>query len=156
MMKCFERLVKEHIISRLPSAFHQYQFAYRPNRSTEDAIFSPSAPRGREKMHMCGYCSWTSAPRSTLLSHSIRYINSSPLGFSTHLCNWLLDFLTNRPQCVKGCVLSPLPFTLMAHDCCARFTTNHIGKFADDTTLVGLINNNNDWAYREEVKHLVD
>uniref|UniRef100_A0A3Q3GZR9 Alkylated DNA repair protein AlkB homologue 8 N-terminal domain-containing protein n=1 Tax=Labrus bergylta TaxID=56723 RepID=A0A3Q3GZR9_9LABR len=44
----------------------------------------------------------------------------------------------------------------MTHDCCARSTTNHIVKFADDTTVVGLIRDNNDMDYREEVKHLVD
>lgn len=38
VMKCFERLVKSHIISRLPAAFDPFQFAYRPNRSTDDAI----------------------------------------------------------------------------------------------------------------------
>lgn len=74
MMKCFERLVKDHIISRLPSAFDQYQFNYRPNHSTEDAVSSAlhRSPGHLEKMHMCGCCSWTSAPRSTVLSHSIR------------------------------------------------------------------------------------
>ena len=40
MMMCFERLVKNHITSALPPAFDLYQFAYRPNRSTEDAISS--------------------------------------------------------------------------------------------------------------------
>ena len=25
----------------------------------------------------------------------------APLGFSTPLCNWLIDFLTNRPQSVR-------------------------------------------------------
>uniref|UniRef100_A0A3Q3G0A3 Reverse transcriptase domain-containing protein n=1 Tax=Labrus bergylta TaxID=56723 RepID=A0A3Q3G0A3_9LABR len=40
MMKCFERLGKDHIVSRLPPTFDPYQFAYRPNRSTEDAISS--------------------------------------------------------------------------------------------------------------------
>ena len=29
-------------------------------------------------------------------------------------------------------------------------------KFADDTTVVGLIRNNDESAYREEVKHLTD
>ena len=53
-------------------------------------------------------------------------------------------------------VFSPLLFTLMAHDCCARSTTNQIVKFADDRIVVGLICDNNDTAYMEEVKHLVD
>ncbi|KAM4541264.1 uncharacterized protein V3H82_023100 [Fundulus diaphanus] len=34
-------------------------------------------------------------------------------------------------------------------------TTNHIVKFADDTTVVGLIRDDNDQDYREEVEQLV-
>ncbi|KAF7649060.1 hypothetical protein LDENG_00147990, partial [Lucifuga dentata] len=40
MMKCFERLIKQHMVSKLPSGFDPCQFAYHPNRSTEDAISS--------------------------------------------------------------------------------------------------------------------
>jgi hypothetical protein len=36
IMKCFERLVKDHIT--LPATLDPLQFAYRPNRSTNDAI----------------------------------------------------------------------------------------------------------------------
>uniref|UniRef100_A0A3Q2ZZP0 Reverse transcriptase domain-containing protein n=1 Tax=Kryptolebias marmoratus TaxID=37003 RepID=A0A3Q2ZZP0_KRYMA len=94
------------------------------------------------------------------------------LGFSNRLRNWLLDFLTDRSQSVRigqytsdvinlstgspqGCVLSPLLFTLMTHDCAPRFATNHIVKFADDTMVVGLITDDNDLDYREEVEQLV-
>jgi len=37
-MKCFERLVRTHICSTLPDALDPLQFAYPPNRSTDDAI----------------------------------------------------------------------------------------------------------------------
>jgi hypothetical protein len=37
-MKCFERLVKDHITSTLPVTLDPLQFAFRPNRSTDDAI----------------------------------------------------------------------------------------------------------------------
>ena len=37
-MKYFERLVKDHITSTLPATLDPLQFAYRPNRSTDDAI----------------------------------------------------------------------------------------------------------------------
>jgi hypothetical protein len=37
-MKCFERLVKDHITSTLPDTPDPLQFAYCPNRSTDDAI----------------------------------------------------------------------------------------------------------------------
>src|SRR4029434_1441481 len=38
IMKCFEKLVSRHIKSTLPPTFDSHQFAYRANRSTEDAI----------------------------------------------------------------------------------------------------------------------
>ena len=38
IMKCFERIVKDHITSTLPDTIDPLQFAYRPNRSTDDAI----------------------------------------------------------------------------------------------------------------------
>ncbi|KAI3353613.1 hypothetical protein L3Q82_004815 [Scortum barcoo] len=43
----------------------------------------------------------------------------------------------------------------MTHDCVPRSATNHIVKFADDSTVVGLIRDDNDLAYREEVEQLV-
>ncbi len=93
------------------------------------------------------------------------------LGLNNSLCNSvILDFLTGRPQSVRvghntsstttlstgapqDCVLSPLLFTLLTHDCTAKFSSNHIIKFADDTTVVGLISNNDETHYREEVAH---
>ncbi len=94
------------------------------------------------------------------------------LGLNNSLYNWILDFLTGRPQSVRvghntsstttlstgapqGCVLSPLLFTLLTHDCTAKFSSNHI-KFADDTTVVGLISNNDEMHYREEVAQLAE
>ncbi len=95
------------------------------------------------------------------------------LGLNAYLCNWVLDFLTGRPQSVcvghntsstttlstgapQGCVLSPLLFTLLTHDCTAKFSSNHIIKFTDDTTVVGLISNNDETHYREEVAQLAE
>ncbi|KAI3366907.1 hypothetical protein L3Q82_009551 [Scortum barcoo] len=65
-------------------------------------------------------------------------------------------FLTGRPQAVRmgsttsstltlntgapqGCVLSPLLYSLFTHDCVATHSSNTIIKFADDTTVIGLI-----------------
>ena len=73
------------------------------------------------------------------------------LGLNTSLCNWILDFLTGHPQVVRignntsatlilntgapqGCVLSPLLQSLFTHDCTARYDSNTIIKFANDTT----------------------
>ncbi len=60
---------------------------------------------------------------------------------------------TGAPQ---GCVLSPLLFTLLTHDCTAKFSSNHIIKFADNITVVGLISNNDETPYREEVAQMVE
>ncbi|XP_029971908.1 dynein axonemal assembly factor 11 [Salarias fasciatus] len=75
------------------------------------------------------------------------------LGLNTTLCSWLLDFLTGRPQAVQGCVLSPLLFTLLTHDCTPTSSSNLFIKFADDTTVVGLINSD-ETIYRSEVSRL--
>jgi hypothetical protein len=58
----------------------------------------------------------------------------------------------------QECVLSPPLYSLFTHDCTARhdsiITINTVIKFADDTTVVGLITNNDETAYREEVRDL--
>ncbi len=93
------------------------------------------------------------------------------LGLNRSLCSWILDFLTGRSQVVRmgnntssplilntgapqGCVLSPLLYSLYTHDCTATHSSNVIVKFADDTTVIGLITDNDETAYREEVSTL--
>ena len=49
-------------------------------------------------------------------------------------------------------MLSPLLYSLFTHDCMARHDSNTIIKFADDTTVVGLITDYDKTAYREEVR----
>ena len=61
-----------------------------------------------------------------------------------------LPLNTGVPQ---GCVLSSLPYSLHTHDCAATADSNAIIKFADDTVVVGLIHNNNETAYLEEVSY---
>ena len=48
----------------------------------------------------------------------------------------------------------PLLYSLFTHDCVATHNTNTIIKFADATTEVGLITDNYETAYREEVRDL--
>ena len=93
------------------------------------------------------------------------------LGLNASLCDWIKNFLTDRPQTVRmdgrtsstlsvsvgapqGCVLSPLLYSLYTHDCVATHTSNHVVKFADDTAVVGLISDGDESSYREEVATL--
>lgn len=82
-----------------------------------------------------------------------------------------MDFLSDRPQRVRmgchtssnlnlsigspqGCVLSPLLYSLYTHDCTPAHSSNSVIKFADDTTIVGLISGGDESAYRNEVERL--
>jgi hypothetical protein len=51
-------------------------------------------------------------------------------------------------------VLSPHLYSLFTHNCTARNDSNTIIKFSDDTTVVGMIPNNDKTAYREKVRDL--
>ncbi|XP_076862714.1 nuclear respiratory factor 1 isoform X2 [Brachyhypopomus gauderio] len=173
-MKCFERLVMHHIRSSLPPFLDPYQFAYRSNRSTGDAIstalHSAHTHLDRKDTYVrMLFLDFSSAFNTIIPQQLIHKLDS--LGLSTSLCNWLLDFLTGRPQAVRvgsntsnsitmntgapqGCVLSPLLFTLLTHDCTPEHPSNLFIKFADDTTVVGLISDNDETHYRSEVSRL--
>ncbi|KAK3542913.1 hypothetical protein QTP70_006536 [Hemibagrus guttatus] len=89
----------------------------------------------------------------------------------TPICQWITNFLTARQQQVRlgkltsgsltistgapqGCVLSPLLFSLYTNDCTATDPSVKLLKFADDTTVIGLISNGDESAYRQEVELL--
>ncbi len=151
------------------------QFAYRPNRSTDDAISQvlhsslthiDSKNGNYVRLLFIDYSSAFNTIVPTKLA-----VKLSNLGLNTSLCDWIQDFLTARPQVVKvgqftsnsitlnvgapqGCVLSPLLYSLYTHDCVSSHSSTSIIKFADDTVVLGLINNNDEAAYLEEVESL--
>ncbi len=176
MMKCFERLVMHKIKTSLPNTLDLLQFAYRPNRSMDDAISSTlhlalTHLENKDSYVRMLFIDFSSAFNTIIPQQLINKLNL--LGLNNSLFNWILDFLTGRPQSVRvghntsstttlstgapqGCVLRPLLFTLLTHDCTAKFSSNHIIKFADDATVVGLISNNDETHYREEVAQLAE
>ena len=171
VMKCFERLIKPHITSSLPASLDPHQYAYRSNRSTEDAISTTlhtvlTHLEQRDNYARILYVDFSSAFNTILPQRLMDKLLL--LGLNPTLCHWILDFLLERPQSVRvgkkisksitlstgspqGCVLSPLLYTLLTHDCVPRHKNNMIVKFADDTTVVGLIHGNEESYYREEV-----
>ncbi|KAI4903633.1 hypothetical protein NFI96_009461, partial [Prochilodus magdalenae] len=172
--KCFERLVLSHLKSCLPATLDPHQFAYRSNRSTEDAI---STALHTALTHLdCQnsyvrmlFIDFSAAFNTVIPSKLISKLDD--LGISTTLCNWISDFLTDRPQSVKldnlsssfislntgvpqGCVSSPILYSLFTHDCVPIHGSNTIMKYADDTTVIGLIRDNDETGYRDEIQHL--
>ena len=173
-MKCFERLVLAHIRDTININVDPHQYAYRRNRSVSDAV---SAVVYSALTHLESRDSYV---RLVYLDFSSAFNNIMPqtlvkklllLGLDLSLCNWVLDFLTNFSVKIhdvssstitlntgspQGCVLSPLLYTLLPYDCSARYPSNHIVKFADNMAVVGLISNNDESVYRQEMDKLVD
>jgi hypothetical protein len=153
-MKCVERLAMAHIISILPDTLDPLQFAYRPNRSTDDTILIAlhTALSNLDKMNTYVrmlFIDYSSVFNTIVPMKLITKLRT--LGLNNSLCNWILDLLTGCHQVVRlgnitsttlilntgapqGCVLSPLLYSLFTHDCVAKHDSNTIIKFSDDTT----------------------
>ncbi len=86
------------------------------------------------------------------------------LSVPTSMCQWITSFLTDRQQLVRlgkltsrtltistdapqGCVLSPLPFSFYTNDCTSKDPSVKLPKFAEDTTVIGLIEDEDESAY---------
>ncbi len=172
--KCFEKLVREHICSVLPASLDPLQFAYRSNRSTDDAIAftlhtALSHLENKNTYVRMLFVDYSSAFNTIVPATLVAKLQT--IGLNRSLCSWILNFLTGKGQVVRmgnntsspltlntgapqGCILSPLLYSLYTHDCTATHSSNVIVKFADDTTVIGLITDNDETAYREEVSTL--
>ena len=101
----------------------------------------------------------------------ILQIGLSKLNIPEGICRCITDFLSHRRQCVRmgkhvsdprtistgspqGCVLSPLLFSLYTNTCTSSHQNVKLLKFADDTTLIGLISDGDESAYRWEIDRL--
>ncbi len=178
VMKVFERLVKSHISSSIPVTLDPLQFVPTDlliYRSTDDAISHilhssithiDSSNGNYARLLFIDYSSAFNTIVPIKLTSKL-----TGLGLNSSLCDWIQDFLTGRPQVVKvgqftsnsitlnvgaprGCVLSPLLYSLYTHDCVSSHRSTSIIKFADDTVVLGLISNNDETAYLDEVERL--
>ncbi len=164
--KCFEEIIRDYFCSVLPASLDPLQFAYRSNRSTEDAIAftlhtALSHLENKNAYVRMLFVDYISAFNTIVPATVVAKLQT--LGLNRSLCSWILDFLTGRSQVVRmgnntsspqGCVLSPLLYSLYTHDCAATHSSNVIVKFADDTMVISPITDNDETAYRAEVSTL--
>ena len=86
---------------------------------------------------------------------------------------WVLDYMTGRPRFVKsgsevsnimlintgapqGAALSPFHFSLYTADCRSSHDSCPIDKFADGTGQTGLIMNDDDCHYRQDLDRFIE
>ncbi len=174
VMKSFEKLVLAHLKDITGLLLDPLQFAYRANRSVDDAVNMGlhyvlqhlDRPGAYVRILFVDF----SSAFNTIIPNCL-LPKLTQLSVPTSVCQWINSFLTDRQQLVRlgkfssstrtistgapqGCVLSPLLFSLYTNDCTSKDPSVKLLKFADDTTLIGLIQDGDESAYRQEVKEL--
>ena len=174
-MKVLEQLVLKHLQTITKDKLDPCQFAYQANRSVDDAVALAlhfvlqqlETPRRYARLLFVDYSSAFNTIVPQKLYDKLQFFDLSP-----SICLWILSFLLDRPQSVKignnisqslvlstgapqGCVLSPFLYCLYTNDCVSYHESVQLVKFADDTTVEGIISMGDESAYRQEVDHLV-
>ncbi len=100
-----------------------------------------------------------SSALNTIQPHILTKRIQEHFELNNNLVGWILNFLTNRSQRVKvsgvlsdrkcsstgspqGCVLSPLLYILYTNMCQSRHDNRFIMKYADDSVIVSLLQEN--------------
>ncbi len=174
VMTSFEKLVLAHLKGVTGPLLDPLQFAYRANRSVDDAVnmglHYVLQHIDRPGAYVRNLFVDFSSPFNTITPNRL-LPKLTQLSVPTSVCQWINSFLTDRQQLVRlgkytsstctissgapqGCVLSPLLFSLYTNDCTSKDPSVKLLKFADDPTLIGLIQDGDESAYRQEVKEL--
>ena len=102
-MKCFERVVMAHINTIIPETLDALQFCIplvTDPQITQSLLHStlpfPTWTKGTPIEHLRDY----SLVFNTIVPSKLITKLRTP-GLNTSLCNWILDFLTGRPQVVR-------------------------------------------------------
>uniref|UniRef100_A0A8C2CQ77 Reverse transcriptase domain-containing protein n=1 Tax=Cyprinus carpio TaxID=7962 RepID=A0A8C2CQ77_CYPCA len=174
VMKSFEKLVLAYLKDITGPLLDPLQFAYRANRSVDDAI-NMGLHFILQHLDKTGtyvrilFVDFSSA-FNTIIPTALQ-TKLTQLSVPSSICQWITSFLTDRQQLVRlgkfmsnscstntgapqGCVLSPLLFSLYTNDCTSKDPSVKLLKFADDTTVIGLIQDGDESAYRQEVEQL--
>ncbi len=180
-MKVCERLFKKWLSGYVEDYLDTLQFAYRCNRNCADAILFML-----DKIyHHCDRARFGNSVRIMYFDFSSAFNTIQPHILIQKLLDhasvpsstlaWILDYLTNRSQYVKitcndtlskciksntgapqGTVLAPFLFTLYTSDCRSSEPSCPLIKFADDTAMMGLITNDDDAAYQQQLFQFVN
>ncbi len=154
VMKSFEKLVLAQLKDITGPSRDPLQFAYRANRSVDDAV----------NMGLHYVLQHLDRPgayvRILFVDFSSAFISIIPnlllpkltqLSVPTSICQWINSFLTDRQQLVRlgkytsntrtsstgapqGCDLSPLLFSLYTNYCTSKDPSVKLLMLADDTT----------------------
>ena len=176
VMKCFERVLTQFLFPHVSHLIDQLQFAYQPEKSVIDAVLTliHQLAQHTDKLNcyaralFVDFSSAFNTMQIHVLLQKLHQMNVPP-----SLILWIKDFLSDRTQVVKvqnclsnpitlntgapqGCVLSALLFILYTNDCRAKGENVSILKYADDTVIVGLMNNGDESNYRSNVRHFTE
>ena len=174
LSKCLERIMLSKVMNYVCPHLDPLQFAYLAKRTTEDAI--------NTLLHHTTHHLDKKTPtyvRSLFTDYSSAFNTMQPHllinklnRYDVHPCLqfWILNFLTNRTQYVKtskgnsdkisintggpqGCVLSAFLFIVYTNDMRSPNQNSHIIKYADDTVILGLIDNDNKTPYFDTIDY---
>ena len=104
LMKSFERLFLAHFLPSISNSLDPFQFAYRENRSVEDAVSLTlhellqhlDTPRSYALVLFVDY----SSAFNTIVPQKL-FNKLIGMNVNLSLCHWILDFLLMCPQFVK-------------------------------------------------------
>ena len=174
VMKCFERLVLRTIQTQTKHALDPLQFAYKANRSTDDATLTLlhnaythlDAPGSFVRILFIDFSSAFNTIQPHLMALKLLNLSVCP-----KLILWIISFLVNRSQSVsfhhaisdsrststgspQGTLLSPVLFTLYTNDISGSVLTPII-KYSDDTAIQDLSNSHSPFSEQVFIHNLV-
>lgn len=95
LMRCFKKLILQHIKASL-DPHHLFLEIHRKHHSNCPLLNLHTLTKTTPTSE---YCLWSSAQHTIFPVKLIGKFHT--LGLSTTICNWILDFPTNRPQTVQ-------------------------------------------------------
>ena len=173
IMKVFERFVLKLLLNEVKEQLDPLQFAYKAKRNVDAClIFTNNILKHLEKNRNYArvlFIDFSSAFK-TIQPH-VMVQKLKDLNVKNDIIAWVLEFLTHRRQYVKlndslselvqintgapqACVLSPTLYTIYTNDYRSHKKNTILIKFADDSTIQGLLCDSED-CYFEEVKCFV-